>query len=321
MKIVVLDGYTLNPGDLDWKPLEALGPCLVFDRTRPEEVQERAADAEIVLTNKTVLDRETIGKLTLCRYIGVLATGVNVVDLTAARTRNIPVTNVPAYSTASVAQMVFAHILHHTQQVDHHSRMVREGAWSRSPDFCFWDRPLVELAGLILGVVGFGRIGRRVAELGQAFGMDVRVHTAHPDRHLDEPHGKRVKFVTLEDLFRSSDVLTLHCPLNTETERLINSKSLGWMKPTALLINAGRGPLVDEKALADALAAGRIAGAGLDVLTAEPPAGDNPLLSAPACTITPHIAWATRAARERLMHVAVENVRRYLEGNAQNVVN
>jgi len=321
VKIVVLDGFALNPGDLSWEELEGLGTCRIYDRSGPEDVPERAGDAEIVLTNKTVLDQAMIGRFPVCRYIGVLATGVNVVDLTAARTRNITVTNVPAYSTTSVAQMVFAHILHHTQQVAHHARLVREGAWSRSPDFCFWDRPLVELSGLTLGIVGFGRIGRRVAELGQAFGMEIRVHTANPDRHLDEPPGKRVKFGTLEELFHLSDILTLHCPLTSETANMINAERLGWMKPTAYLINTGRGPLVDESALAEALASKRIAGAGLDVLTVEPPSETNPLLTAPACTITPHIAWATRASRARLMQVAVENVRRFLADDPQHVVN
>lgn len=321
MKIVVLDGYTLNPGDLRWQALDALGDCTVYERTPKELVTERAAGAEIVLTNKVVLGWEQLAQLPQLRYIGVLATGYNVVDVEAARRQNILVTNVPAYSTASVAQMVFALLLELTQQVGHHARLVREGRWAASVDFCFWDRPLVELDGLTLGIVGYGAIGRRVARMARAFGMDVLVHTAHPEKYRQTAEGKEARFVGLDELFCASDAVTLHCPLTEETRALVDARRLESMKPTAYLINTGRGPLVDEAALAAALNAGRIAGAGLDVLSLEPPPAANPLLSAANCCITPHIAWATRAARERLLATAVANVRAFLAGQPQNVVN
>lgn len=320
MKIVVLDGYTLNPGDLDWSPLAALGDLAVHDRTPLEQVVERAADAEIVLTNKVVLGRELLGRLPRLRYIGVLATGYNVVDLEAARERGIPVTNVPAYSTPAVAEMVFALLFELTRQVGHHAALVREGRWSASPDFCFQDRPQVELAGKTFGVVGFGAIGRRVARIGEAFGLRMLAHTRHPERYRECPEGAQVEFVDLDALFERSDIVSLHCPLTQETERLVNARRLERMKPTACLLNTGRGLLVDEAALADALNAGRIAGAGLDVLSLEPPPADNPLLTARNCIITPHIAWATRDSRERLLNTAAANIRAFLEGRPQNVV-
>lgn len=319
MKIVVLDGYALNPGDLSWQALEALGDCTIYERTPKDLVVERAA-AEILLTNKVVLGPEQLAELPQLRYIGVLATGYNVIDVEAARRHNVTVTNVPAYSTASVAQMVFALLLELTQQVGHHARLVREGRWSASADFCFWDRPLVELEGLTLGIVGFGAIGRRVARLGRAFGMEVLVHTAHPEKYRQTEEGRQARFVGLDDLFRASDAVSLHCPLTEETRELVDARRLELMKPSAFLINTGRGPLVDEAALAAALNAGRIAGAGLDVLTAEPPPAGNPLLQAANCCITPHIAWATRAARQRLMATAVGNLRAFLAGDPQNVV-
>lgn len=320
MKIVVLDGYALNPGDMSWQALAALGNCMVYDRTPKELVVERAAGADVVLTNKVVLAAEQLAQLPQLRYIGVTATGFNVVDVEAARRQNILVTNVPAYSTASVAQLVFALLLELTQQVGHHARLVREGRWSASPDFCFWDRPLVELDGLTLGIVGFGAIGRRVARLAGAFGMEVLVYTAHPEKYRQSAEGKDARFVGLDELFVASDAVTLHCPLTEETRALVDARRLESMKPTAYLINTGRGPLVDEAALAAALNSGRIAGAGLDVLSAEPPPADNPLLPAANCCITPHIAWATRAARERLMATAVANVRAFVAGQPQNVV-
>uniref|UniRef100_UPI00272EE6EC D-2-hydroxyacid dehydrogenase n=1 Tax=Geoalkalibacter sp. TaxID=3041440 RepID=UPI00272EE6EC len=261
-----------------------------------------------------------LAQLPRLRYIGVLATGYNVVDVAAARERNILVTNVPAYSTASVAQLVFALLLELTQQVGHHARLVREGRWTAAADFCFWERPLVELDGLTLGIVGFGAIGRRVAGLARAFGMEVLVHTANPDRYRETREGQDVRFVGLDELFASADALTLHCPLTEETRNLVDARRLELMKPSAYLINTGRGPLVDEAALAAALNAGRIAGAGLDVLSVEPPTSANPLLQAANCFITPHIAWATRAARERLMATAVANVRAFLAGAPRNVV-
>jgi glycerate dehydrogenase len=320
MKIVVLDGYALNPGDMSWKELEALGDCTVFERTPNDLISERAAGAEIILTNKVVLGPEQLAQLPHLRYIGVLATGYNVVDVEAARQRNVTVTNVPAYSTASVAQMAFALLLELSQQVGHHARLVRDGRWTASVDFCFWDRPLVELDGLTLGIVGFGAIGRRVARLARAFGMEVLVHTAHPEKYRETAEGKEARFVSLDELFRASDAISLHCPLTEETRALVDARRLDLMKPTAFLLNTSRGPLVDEAALAATLNAGRIAGAGLDVLSVEPPPAGNPLLQAANCCITPHIAWATGAARQRLMTTAVENLRAYLTGTPQNVV-
>ncbi len=317
MKIVVLDGFTLNPGDLSWEGLEALGQCTVYDRTPEELVIERAAGAQIVLTNKTVLSADTLSALPVLRYISVLATGYNVVDLEAAAERGIAVSNVPAYATESVAQMVFAHLLNLTQDVGGHSRGVREGRWSSCADFCYWDRPLIELAGLTMGIIGFGRTGRATAALARAFGMKVVVHDVVGGGQM--PQG--CVFVELEDLFRRSDVVSLHCPLTAETRGLVNADRLSLMKPTAFLINTSRGAVVDEAALADALNEGRIAGAGLDVLSSEPPDAGNPLLRARNCFITPHIAWATRAARERLLAASVENVRCFIEGRCRNVVN
>lgn len=317
MKIVVLDGYTLNPGDLSWGRLEALGECIVYDRTAPKDIVKRAGEAEIVLTNKTVLSADDIRRLTRLRYIGVLATGYNVVDVEAAGQRGIPLTNVPSYGTRSVAQMVFAHLLNLTQHVAHHAATVRDGRWAACPDFCYWDMPLLELAGLTLGIVGFGRIGRAVAELARAFGMKVIVHDVIVPAEM--PEGCRM--AELEDVFREADVLSLHCPLTPRTEKLVNAERLASMKPTAFLINTSRGPLIDEPALAEALNAGRLAGAGLDVLSTEPPMGDNPLLTAKNCYITPHIAWATRSARQRLLSIAIDNVAAFIAGRPQNVVN
>ncbi len=317
MRIIVLDGYTLNPGDLSWAGLEALGDCTIHDRTSPEKTLARSGGAEILLTNKTVLTRETIEALPALRYIGVLATGHNVVDVDAARERHIPVTNVPTYGTRSVAQMVFAHVLNLTQQVAHHARTVRDGTWSRSEDFCYWDDPLEELEGKAMGIVGYGRIGKSTAQLALAFGMHVFVHDPVTPDNL--PVG--ITAVDLDTLFRESDIVSLHCPLTDENAGFVNDRMLAAMKPTAFLVNTSRGPLIDEPALAGALNAGRIAGAGLDVLSVEPPAEDNPLLSAANCHITPHIAWATRSARSRLLAAAVDNVRAFLEGAPENVVN
>lgn len=316
MRIVVLDGYTLNPGDLTWNALQALGPCEVYDRTPPMQVAERASAAQIVLTNKTVLSRAAIEQLPELKYIGVLATGYNVVDVEAARQRDICVTNVPAYGTASVAQMVFAHLLHFTQHVSEHGQSVRDSNWSRSPDFCYWNHSLVELAGLTMGIVGLGRIGHQTAELATTFGMKVIYFDVTP--HQNAP--SEVTAVDLDTLLRESDVISLHCPLTQDNKGFVNRQRLEMMKPTAFLINTSRGPLIDEQALADALNRGRIAGAGLDVLCEEPPRPDNPLLHAKNCTITPHIAWATKAARQRLMDIAVSNVRAFLQGSPQNVV-
>jgi len=316
MNICVLDGFTLNPGDLSWEELRQLGPCEIHDRTAGAEIIARAANAEIVLTNKALLGRECIGALPRLQYIGVLATGTNVVDLAAARERNILVTNVPAYSTRSVAQATIALLLELSNRTGHHAQRVRDGAWSNATDWCFWDAPLIELEGLTLGIVGFGRIGAAVAGIAHAFGMDVIAHNA-----ARKPAPPFVKFVELETLFRTSDVVSLHCPLTPQTRKLVNAERLAWMKPSALLLNTSRGLLVDEVALAAVLNAGRITGAGLDVLSVEPPPADNPLLQAKNCLITPHNAWGTRAARARLMRLAVENVHAFLAGKAQNVVN
>jgi glycerate dehydrogenase len=316
MNICVLDGFTLNPGDLSWDDLRRLGPCAIHDRTAPADIITRATNAEIVLTNKTPFTRETLAALPKLKYIGVLATGTNVVDLAAARERGIPVTNVPAYSTRSVAQATIALLLELTNRVGHHAQRVREGAWTGATDWCFWDFPLVELDGLTFGLVGFGRIGAAVADLAHALGMKVIAHNPSPKSALPF-----VEWVDLETLFRSSDVVSLHCPLTPETRMLVNAERLAWMKPSALLINTGRGPLVDEAALAEALNAGRLAGAGTDVLSVEPPPADNPLVRAKNCLITPHNAWGTRAARARLMRVAVDNVRAFLAHKPQNVVN
>jgi glycerate dehydrogenase len=316
MKIVALDGYTLNPGDLDWEQFKALGDFETHDRTPQAQTVERARDAEVVLTNKTVLDRAVIAALPRLRYIGVLATGYNVVDIKAARERGIPVCNVPEYGTANVAQAAFALLLELTNRTGHHAQTVREGRWTAATDFCYWDFPLVELHGLTLGIVGYGRIGQAVGRIGRAFGMKVLVLDASATRIS----GAEARFVDLDTLFRESDVVSLHCPLTPETKELINAARLAQMKPTAFLINTARGGLVNEAALAAALNHGRLAGAGLDVLSIEPPPADNPLLRA-NCIITPHIAWATRDARARLMQVAADNLRAWLQGRPQNVVN
>jgi len=316
MKIVVLDGFTLNPGDLSWNELKSLGECEIYDRSPPSDVVKHAADAEIVLTNKTVLNREQILALRKLKYIGVLATGYNIVDVDAARDRNIPVANVPTYGTRSVAQHTFSLLLELTQHVGHHAQTVRAGRWTKSPDFCYWDYPLVELDSLTMGIVGFGRIGKTVAELARTFGMNVLATSSTP-RQL--PAG--VQFVDLETLFRRSDVVSLHCPLTAQTKNLVNQATLAWLKPTAFLLNTSRGPLIDEQALAEALNSGKLAGAAVDVLSVEPPPADNPLLNAKNCIVTPHIAWATRAARARLMQIAVANIRAFLNGRLENVVN
>ncbi|MDA1272978.1 MAG: D-2-hydroxyacid dehydrogenase [Verrucomicrobia bacterium] len=317
MNIVVLDGYTLNPGDLSWDELSALGRCAIYERTPPEHVVERAADAEIVLTNKTVMNADQIQRLPKLQYIGVLATGFNIVDAAAARARGIPVANIPTYGTRSVAQMTFALLLELTQHVGHHSQSVRKGRWTQSPDFCYWDFPLVELEGLTMGILGYGRIGRAVGELASAFGMKVRCHT----RTSFPESTSGVSCVSLEALFRQSDVVSLHCPLTPETRHVVNSERLASMKTSSFLVNTSRGPLIDEAALAEALNGGQIAGAALDVLAVEPPQRENPLLTAPNCLVTPHLAWATKAARARLMGTAVANVRAFLAGNVQNLVN
>lgn len=317
MKIVVLDGYTLNPGDLSWKSLESLGACDIYDFTTPEEIIPRAKDAEIVLTNKTLISKEVIDALPNLKYVGVLATGFNVVDLETAELRNIAVTNVPAYSTESVAQLTFAHILNLTHHAGHHDSTVKEGKWTGSRHFCYWDFPLVEIHDLILGIVGLGQIGQVVARIGQAFGMHVMAYDIIPP----DPPPVNVELFSLEVLLEYADIVTLHCPLTVDNVKMINAASLSKMKNSAFLINTSRGGLIDEPALSDALNQGQIAGAGLDVLADEPPKADNPLIHAKNCYITPHIAWASFAARQRLMDIAVDNVAMFLHGEPQNVVN
>jgi glycerate dehydrogenase len=315
LRIVILDGHTLNPGDLSWEGLERLGDCNVHERTGPSQVVNRAGDADIILTNKVVLDAVVIRSLPHLRYVGVLATGTNVVDLDEATAREVTVTNVPAYSTHSVAQMTFALLLELTNAVGWHSDAVRGGRWSGNVDFSFHLSPLVELSGLTMGIVGYGATGETVARLAGAFGMKVLVHTRTPRK------AQGVRHVDLDSVFRESDVVSLHCPLTTETVGLVSRDRLLMMKRTAFLINTARGPVVDEKALAEALDTGIIAGAAVDVLSSEPPSSDNPLLTARNCVITPHIAWATLAARRRLMKEVVSNVKAWMEGRPVNVVN
>jgi glycerate dehydrogenase len=317
MKITVLDGYALNPGDLSWDALARLGDVQVFDRTPASEAAARAAGATILLVNKTPLTADTLRQLPDLKYIGVLATGYDIVDMPAARERGIVVTNIPIYGTASVAQFVFALLLELCHHVGAHAGAVRAGEWSRSPDWCFWKSPLVELAGKTMGIVGFGRIGRQTGRIADAMGMRVM---AHDTWQGDPPSWAGFRWASLEQVLRESDVVSLHAPLFPETRGMIDARSLAWMKPSAFLINTSRGALVVDRDLADALNAGRIAGAGLDVLSVEPPAESNPLLSARNCLITPHIAWATREARSRLMDLAVENVCAWVAGAPQNVI-
>lgn len=317
MKIVELDAYAANPGDLSWDGLRALGELTVYDRTCPDKVVERAREADAVLTNKVAFDEDTLAQLPHLKYIGVMATGYNVVDTEAARRRGIVVTNIPAYSTDSVAQMVFAHILNITNRVDHYARQNRNGRWSDNPDFCYWDAPLHELAGKTLGIVGLGHIGCKVARIAIDFGLDVFAYTSKNAASL--PPG--IQKTTMDGLFAVSDILTLHCPLSPQTHQLINRQNLARMKPGAILINTGRGPLVDEQAVAEALASGRLGAYGADVMENEPPAADNPLLAQPNAFITPHIAWATVEARQRLVDICVDNLKAFIAGAPINVVN
>ena len=316
MKIVVLDGYALNPGDLSWDEMKLLGELEIYDRTSPEQVLERSIGAEVLITNKTVLTSDHMDALPNLKYIGVLATGYNVVDINAAKEHNIVVTNIPAYSTQSVAQMVFAHLLNITQRVGYYSKENTNGRWAKNQDFCYWDTNLIELAGKKIGIVGFGNIGQATARIALAMDMKVLAYTSK--NQADLPTG--ILKVDLDELFSVSDVISLHCPLTPETKELVNTKRLNMMKKNAILINTGRGPLINEKDLADALNKESIAGAGLDVLSTEPPLADNPLLTAKNCFITPHIAWATYEARTRLMQIAIDNLKSYIEGNIINNV-
>lgn len=316
MKIVVLDGYGMNPGDLSWDELKALGDCTIYDRTSAADVVARSKDADVILTNKVEINAEVIAALPELKYIGVTATGYNVVDVTAAKERGIVVTNTPAYSTISVAQMAFAHILNITQNVAHHSSEVKNGRWTNSEDFCFWDTPLTELSGLKLGIVGLGRTGMATARVAFGFGMSVCAYTSKSQLQLPP----EIKMMTKEEIFTECDIISLHCPLTEETRELVDAKRLASMKPTAILINTGRGSLINEQDLADALNKGVIYAAGLDVLSSEPPRADNPLLTAKNCFITPHIAWATKASRVRLMSIVVENIKAYTAGKPVNNV-
>ena len=317
MKIVVLDSYGMNPGDLSWDALKELGEVTIYDRTSEDEVYQRCSDADIVLTNKVVFDADTIWKLPNLKYIGVLATGYNIVDTVAACDNNIVVTNVPAYSTDSVAQLTFAHILSIANRVEHYAIENRNGRWSNNPDFVYWDTPLIELTGKTLGIVGLGLIGMKVAKMALCFGMDVFAVTSKHRKDL--PEG--IQKTTLDGLLATSDILSLHCPLKRETREMINATTLAKMKHGAILINTGRGPLVNENDVAEALKSGQLGAYGTDVMCQEPPSADNPLFSAPNFYSTPHIAWATFEARQRLMKTVVDNVKAFIEGKPVNVVN
>lgn len=320
MKIVVLDGYTLNPGDLSWSGLSdfaSAGEFTRFERTAESELLSRAKNAEILFTNKTVISASTLAELPKLTYIGVLATGTNVVDLLAAKQHGVVVTNVPGYGPDAVAQMVFSHILHHTQQVAAHHHAVVDGAWSECKDFCFTLNPLQSLKGKTLGLMGYGAIGQQVTNIALAFGMTVLVNTRTP--LLDLPAG--VKWCKLDEMIPLVDILSLHCPLTEATDKIINRALLESMRPTAILINTARGGLIDEAALSQALLDGEIAAAGVDVLSTEPPEKDNPLLTAVNISISPHNSWATREARQNLLNIAIENVAAFLTGKAKNRVN
>lgn len=316
MKIIILDGYATNPGDLSWDELKALGECTIYERTAPEEVIERLAGAEVALTNKVFFTAKVMAALPELKYIGVLATGYNVVDIAAAKERGIVVSNIPAYSTPSVAQMVFAHILNITQQVKYHSDEVHKGRWSSNPDFCFWNTPLIELHGKKIGLVGLGHTGYSTARIAIGFDMQVFAFTSKSSLQLPP----EIKKMELDQLFSECDVISLHCPLTEGTQELVDARRLSMMKPTAILINTGRGQLVNEQALADALNSGTIYAAGIDVLSAEPPLADNPLFTAKNCYITPHIAWASLEARKRLMDIMLDNVKAYIAGKPINNV-
>lgn len=317
MRIVILDGFSVNPGDLSWDELNQLGDVIVYDRTSEDEVIDRCKGAEIILTNKVVLDATTLNMLPRLQYIGVLATGYNVVDLEVASRQNIVVTNIPAYSTESVAQMVFAHILNIVSRVEHYARENRKGRWTNSSDFCYLDHNLTELYGKRMGIIGLGNTGMATARIAQAFGLNVMAYTSKDEDDL--PNG--IRKVTLEQLYSESDIISLHCPLTDSTYHMINKETLATMKPTAILINTGRGPLVDDSAVATALHKGIIAAYGADVITTEPPKEDNPLLSAPYCYLTPHIAWATKEARTRLLNTCIRNIKAFIDGEPINQVN
>lgn len=318
MKIVILDGYTLNPGDLSWDALNKLGDVTLYDRTPYEQIVSRCQDAEVVLTNKTPLDEATLTQLPQLKYVGVLATGYNIIDTAVCKQKGVVISNVPGYGTVAVAQFVFALLLELCLHVQKHSDAVFAGKWSKSVDFCFWDYPLIELAGKTLGIIGFGTIGQKVADIAAAFDMQV---IAYSRRQTDQSHRKNFKWVGLDDLLKQSDVISIHCPLTPETHGLINTENLRKMKSSAFLINTSRGPIVNDADLADALNNNIIAGAGIDVLSKEPPTADNPIFKAKNCVVTPHIAWAAKEARARLMNTVINNLKAFIAGRPVNVVN
>lgn len=318
MKIVVLDGYTLNPGDITWEGMEQLGELTVYDRTAPEDVAERIKDAEVVYTNKTPITRETLDACPGIRFIGVLATGYNVIDVEAAKEKGIPVSNIPTYGTAAVSQFAIGLLLELCHHIGAHSDAVKAGEWSSNPDWCFWNYPLIELDGKTMGIIGFGRIGQDTGKIAQALGMKVLAFDAFPKKELET---ETCRYTDLDTLLRESDVIALHCPLFPDTEGIINKDTIAKMKDGVMIINNSRGPLIVEKDLREALDSGKVAGAALDVVSTEPIRMDNPLLGAENIIITPHISWAPRESRQRLMNIAVENLKCYLDGKPQNVVN
>ncbi|WP_411274352.1 D-2-hydroxyacid dehydrogenase [Daejeonella sp.] len=318
MNIVVLDGYTLNPGDITWDGLSNLGNLTVYDRTPEDKIVERSKDAAILFTNKTPLRKNVLQALPELKYIGVLATGYNVVDIDYAKSRGIPVTNIPGYGTASVVQMTIALMLELCQHVQLHSDSVRAGDWSRSADFCYWKSPLIELEGKTMGIIGFGRIGQSVADVAGSLGMNILGSARTPS---DQAARKNFRWASIPEILKESDVVSIHCPLFPETQGLINADRLRTMKSSAFLLNTSRGPIIVDEDLADALNHNVIAGAGIDVLSVEPPSADNPLFKAKNCIITPHIAWATKEARSRLMKMAEENLAKFISGKPVNVVN
>ena len=315
MKIVNIDGVCTNPGDLSWEPFKKYGDFVVYDRTEPDEIYDRIKDAECIIINKSIITNEMLAKLPKLKYVGLQSTGYNIIDIHEAKRRGIVVSNIPAYSTNAVAQLVFAMILEVTNKVTLHSDSVHSGDWCECPDFCYWKSPLEELDSKTIGIIGFGSIGKRVANIAKAFGMKVLVNTPHPVDSED------VSFVSLDTLLSESDIITCHCPLTESTEKLINKDTIAKMKRSAIFINTSRGPVVDEDALADALNSERIRYACVDVLSVEPPSEDNPLLSAKNCIITPHIAWAAVETRARLLEILEANLKAFLEGHPQNVVN
>ena len=318
LKFVVLDSYALNPGDLSWEWLENLGECEIYDRTPADKILERCMGADVVITNKTPITKETLSQLSNLKYIALESTGYNVVDCEYAKSMGVPVSNIPSYSTSAVAQLTFSLILEITNAVGIHSESVRNGDWANCPDFCYWKTPLTELCGKTLGIVGFGQIGQAVADIAEAFKMNIVAVSGH---ETDQSHRKNFSWVDMDTLAKTSDIISFHCPLTEKTTGLVNEEFISKCKDGAIIINTSRGPVVNDQALADALDSGKLRGAGLDVLTVEPPKADNPLLSAKNCFITPHIAWAGFETRERLMNILEENVKAYLNGNPQNVVN